>query len=231
METPKADEALPRLTDRAVFHHAQLSAAEAPAEHIQSVQGWLDSALLLRTDMEGSRQRLMTAVARRDRRDRIADRALSQLELAALALVERRREDPRYVRLFQPRSLSALTRLPIPEAIKALRVLADALDEPGLEPLRAHQAPLREHADTLAAAQQELEEALASRGLLTSRLTLLRMELVRLLQRSHADLTALYPHDKAEVESFFIAFNRRRRKKKDGADGDLGAVLEEGDVG
>jgi hypothetical protein len=221
---------LARLIDRAYFHHATLSAADAPAEQREAVQGWLDSALLLRTDQEGLRRRMLTAIARRERSDRRADQAISQLELAALGLVERRREDPRYVRLFHPRSLSALVRLPIPEEIKALRALADALEEPGLEPLRGHQATLRASADALEAAHQELEEALASRGLLASRLTLLRMELVRLFQRSHATLTAAHPHDKAEVESFFIALYRGRRKKKAAAAGDdLGAVLGEDD--
>lgn len=221
MQLPRDGEGLASLTDRLTYHEAALDAAGVLPEALPSVRALAAKAEDLRTRRAQARKEALRRSFARQRADSACDRAIKQLEAELFAAVGRRREDERYQACFGQLSMGALVRLPYAEEAVGARGLASALEGVGLEEVRAkHQADLRAKADQLEAADQAHEAALRVELGLALDLKMLRQQLSRLLERNYADLLALFPHDKQEVEGFFLRpQTQRSRAEEDDGEG------------
>lgn len=212
MERPFENEAILRTRDRVIYHTAQLQADEHPdilalAPSAQARLDQIDAHLAQRQRLDDD---ITRALAARDRRDLQADKLLRRFDLALLSLTERRRDDARFFAVYQGANLSTVIRLPIPEQVHAMQNMVASLDRPDLAPLKADwQAPLADATAKLDAAQTALADALRARANATAQASLLRLDVVRLLELNHAELSALFPHDRDVVESYFTSLARR----------------------
>jgi len=159
------------------------------------------------------RDGITRALAGRARKDRAADQILRNVDLGLLGLVNRNRDDSRYVLAYEGRTMSAIMRLPILEEVKALRHLAALMGNDG--PLAAlavtYQADVQQAADELEAAEQALIAALDARAKLSTARTLLRLDVTRVFEKDYASLLQATPHDKDEVELYFFSFSTTQR--------------------
>ena len=207
MERPADKESPERTRERLLYHAAQLRGAEQ-----EEATALLDPtrALLARYDAHLQARALRSdsateAQALRDRRDQKADRLLGRFDLALLGLVERKRDDARFMAVYQGKNLTGVRRLPFAEQADFMEGMASALDRPELAPLQAEwQATLRQHAQALREAQATFQAAVQQRDALHADAALLRLETKRLLELNYADLLKLYPHS-GEAEDFFLS--------------------------
>ena len=152
-------------------------------------------------------------------RDRSVDKIVRSLELRQLDMVDKNRDDPRYRRYF-PQGLRAVTEADARRVEPALvRDIVKTLDEDqakaGFDTLHG------EYRDKLFAAVEAVEAADAACAQIEAQLAFLqdkvlaevKLKWVEERKKLHADLTKMFPHDEARVESYFLRFAKPRKKK------------------
>ena len=210
MQKPFTRESTQRLRRRMVYHIAQLEAEPAHAGMLAANRTLLERLDAFSDAGRGVSDGVTRAMAVRARSDRRADEAIRAFDLALLGLIDRDREDPRYVIAYQERNMTETLRLPFKKQAKAMRHIAAQMDEG--RPLAAladpHQEALREAAEALAGADEALKQALDARAARSTERTLLRLDVTRVLEKDYAALLQITPHDEDEVELYFYAFPR-----------------------
>lgn len=212
MQSPKSNESLFRLKSRLVYHRAALLASGMLAQSVVALDGLIVRANALREGRETAHAAALMGSAKRARADRAADKLVRQIEREALAAVQGHKAHAGFVALFHPLSAGELVRRPFQEQATAMGTLADKLDPSAGTPALTLSAGLaqqvREAAAGLREADALYQEALGRKVPLSLELTLLREEVARLLRKNYADLLALLPHDRDEVEDHFLRFTR-----------------------
>lgn len=217
MQKPRNGESARRLRRRVLYHSAQLEAEPKHAELLPPNLALLERLDAFAAQEQSVRDTITRALAGRDRKDRAADQLLRSVDLALLGLVNRDRDDSRYVLAYEGKTMSAIMRLSILDEVKALRHLASLMDADGpLAPLAdAYQANVQQAADGLEAAEQALVAALDARAKLSTTRTLLRLDVTRVFEKDYADLLQATPHDKDEVELYFFSFSASQKVEEE----------------
>lgn len=218
MQKPKDREGVPRLRRRIVYHLAQLEAEPNFAELVEPSRALLSKLDAFGQSAVESADAVTRHLALRNRADRRADAIIDDFDLSLLKAVGRDRSDARYVLAYNGLTMSAIKRMPIEQEVKALRHLATALDEPGsgLESFKEdYQNRITQAADTLEAAEDALVQAFEAQAQQSVRRALLRLEVRRLLEKNYADILKTHPHDKDEVELYFLTIQSTARPAPD----------------
>ena len=212
MQLPHGNESLFRLKSRLVYHRSALLASGLLAQAVVPLDGLITRADALREAREQAQAASLMGAAKRQRADRAADRLVRQVEREALVVVYGNKAHAGFVALFHPLSAGELVRRPFGEQGAGMGVLADKLDPSQGAPALALSAGLpqrlREAAASLKEANEQYQAALGRKVPQSLELTLLREEVARLLRQDYADLLALLPQDRDEVEDHFLRFTR-----------------------
>ncbi len=152
-------------------------------------------------------------------RDRGVDKIVRSIELRTLDMVDKNRDDPRYRRYF-PHGLRAVTEADARTAEpKLVRDIIKTLDEDqgkaGFDALHGEfRNKLQAAVESVEAADAvcvEVENQLAF--LKDKVLVEIKLKWIEERKKLHAELTKMFPHDSARVESYFRRFARPRKKK------------------
>lgn len=152
-------------------------------------------------------------------RDHATDRIIRSFDLHLLDLVRKNRDDPRYRRYFK-QGLRSVTEADARTAEpKMVRDIITTLDEdknkPDFAPLHA---AFRTKLDTAVEAVEAADAACTQTEtqlefLQNKVLVELKVRWVEERKKLHADLSKMFPHDSARVESYFKRFAKPRAKK------------------
>lgn len=217
MERPNKTESLERTRERLIFHEAQLGAddleeirglAEPTARLMERVDEFL-------TERRKSGDESIRKMAMRERRTVGLDQVWREFDLAVLGLTKRDREDARYIQIYGKLTLSGVLRLSAEEKVKVSLEAVSSLGEAKFEAIKTPwQERLTVAATALGDAHRALVGALEARESFNTKGTLLRMDVLDLLNRNYADILQHFPNQKAVVNSFFATFEAPKKKGK-----------------
>jgi len=152
-------------------------------------------------------------------RDASADKIVRSIELRLLDLVNKNREDPRYRRYF-PHGLRAITeadaRTVEPKLVRdIIKTLDEDQEKAGFDTLHGEfRAKLQSAVEAVEAAVSACSQAEDQLAFTQDKvLAEIKLKWIEERKKLHAELTKLFPHDAARVESYFRRFAKPRKKK------------------